>query len=161
MVEFHRNSDWLLRRISAVLLVLVLIMAIYAAITFPEVIPVHFNAKGKPDGWGSPATLLILPLLGFGIYYMFSWIMKRPHLVNYPVQPSPENVHHLFALAKRMLSVLLLSISVLFLFIVGSTYLVVYGYAEGLPSWTLIGILLIILGPVIYFISRMLMIRKK
>jgi uncharacterized membrane protein len=43
-----------------------LVALIFSAIAYPrlpEQIPIHFNAQGIPDGYGSPLTIFLLPAI--------------------------------------------------------------------------------------------------
>jgi len=45
--------------------------------TLPETVPIHFNAKGEADGWGSKTTLIWLPLaMTLGTYLLMVFIPK-------------------------------------------------------------------------------------
>lgn len=62
---------------SILLLLVILPLAYLASVwnTLPETVPIHFNAKGEADGWGSKNTLIYLSLgLGFGIYLLMTVI---------------------------------------------------------------------------------------
>ena len=56
------------------LLLLVALPMIYLASiwgTLPDTVPIHFNAKGEADGWGSKTTLIWLPLaMTLGTYLL-------------------------------------------------------------------------------------------
>nr|WP_272873331.1 DUF1648 domain-containing protein [Alteribacter salitolerans] len=49
----------------------------------PDTIPIHFNLQGESDGWGSPGTLFILPLITAGLWLGMTVLEKYPHTFNY------------------------------------------------------------------------------
>jgi uncharacterized membrane protein len=70
----------------------------------PTQIPTHFNAAGNPDGWGPPATLLMLPVIAAVIYLIITVIAQFPALFNYPVAVTEENRARLEALTLEMIA---------------------------------------------------------
>ena len=56
-------------------------MALYPSL--PETIPIHWNAAGEIDGWGSKTTLFMLNLLPVGILALLALIPK--------IDPKKEN----------------------------------------------------------------------
>lgn len=59
------------------LIVLMFLAAFYLYPTMPERMPVHWNAKGKIDGYGSRnAALFLLPVVNLVIYGLFLLIPK-------------------------------------------------------------------------------------
>jgi uncharacterized membrane protein len=70
----------------------------------PAQIPTHFNAVGNADGWGSPATLLMLPVVAAVIYLTITLISLFPRTFNYPVAVTEENRARLEALTLEMIT---------------------------------------------------------
>lgn len=62
------------------IILIILIPFIYLAFIWnvlPEQVPIHWNANGEIDGWGSKATLLIIPfILPVLIYVILSLVPK-------------------------------------------------------------------------------------
>ncbi len=73
---------------------------------WPETVPVHFNAAGQADGYGHKATLLMLPIIMFGLTTLLQWISNKPHLYNYPTEITPENALKEYTLAAKLILVL-------------------------------------------------------
>lgn len=53
----------MLEILSYVLLLVCFIIAIVGMATLPDEIPTHFTMSGEIDGYGSPGTLLMLPII--------------------------------------------------------------------------------------------------
>ena len=65
----------MLEILSYVLLLVCFIIAIVGMATLPDEIPTHFTMSGEIDGYGSPGTLLILPIIMLICNGMTSLIM--------------------------------------------------------------------------------------
>lgn len=85
------SSDKLLNVISKVLLIFLWIAAIFFYFNLPDIIPTHFNFRGKPDRFGNKLTIFILAILGTIFYFGLSALIRRPHFFNYPVKITKEN----------------------------------------------------------------------
>jgi len=68
----------------------------------PGRIPTHFNLAGKPDGWGTPQMLLVLPIVAAVLYILITWVSRYPSAFNYPVRVTPANRARLEKLALGM-----------------------------------------------------------
>lgn len=44
----------------------------------PDEVPIHFNAAGEIDGWGTKAAVLILPVLGLVVYGLLVFGNRLP-----------------------------------------------------------------------------------
>jgi uncharacterized membrane protein len=83
----------------------------------PDRIPVHFNAAGQPNGWGSPGALLFLPILAAGLYLLLTVIARFPSLFNYPVKVTDANRSRLEPLGQGLLAWIKAEILLLFVWI--------------------------------------------
>jgi uncharacterized membrane protein len=72
----------------------------------PDRIPVHFDSAGNPNGWGSPASLMLplFPAIALGVFVLMSFIARHPELFNYPVQVTDENRGRLQAITLNLLA---------------------------------------------------------
>jgi uncharacterized membrane protein len=57
----------------------------------PDRIATHFDAAGRPNGWGSPAMLLLLPVVAVALYVAMTVVARFPSAFNYPVRVTAEN----------------------------------------------------------------------
>ena len=74
--------------------------------SLPERVPIHFNARGEADGWGSRNFIWFLPSLSLLLWIGLTFLERVPHLFNFPVQITEENAERQYKNA-RMMSVLL------------------------------------------------------
>ena len=74
--------------------------------TLPHEIPIHFNMKGEPDGWGGKwimwIPLLIAPILWIGL----SILEKYPHTYNY-LNLNVDNAERQYKNARFMVNIII------------------------------------------------------
>jgi uncharacterized membrane protein len=71
---------------------------------FGNRVPTHFDAGGRPNGWGSPWILLVLPISALVIYLLMTLVSRYPGAFNYPVRVTPANHARLQSLALEMIA---------------------------------------------------------
>jgi uncharacterized membrane protein len=76
---------------------------LYGPERLPDRIPTHFDLVGRPNGWGSPSALLLLPLVALAIYLGITLTSRFPAVFHYPVRVTPQNRPRLQALSVRMI----------------------------------------------------------
>lgn len=107
-------------------------------------IPVHFDAAGQPDGWGSPASLLAMPILALVLYGLMTVVARYPSAFNFPVRVTPANRSRLEALALQMISWLKAEVLCLFAWVQEATVASARGGEAHLSFWfmpiTLVGV---------------------
>lgn len=83
----------------------------------PARIPTHFDLAGKPNGWGTPAMLWLLPAIATVILGLMTLVARRPSVFNYPVRVTPATRPRLQAIALSMIAWLRCELAGLFLWI--------------------------------------------
>lgn len=71
--------------------------------SLPETIPVHFDIKGQPDGYGSSLTLLGLPIIALILTVGLTILNKYPEIFNYTVKINEENAERQYRAATRLI----------------------------------------------------------
>lgn len=99
----------------------------------PETIPTHFNFKGVADGYGSKATLFILPSIATAIYVLMTCLNQYPHIFNYMVKITIDNAEQQYRSATRLLRWVKLFVIVLFSII--SVMITTSVKNEGMSRW--------------------------
>jgi uncharacterized membrane protein len=84
----------------------------------PETVPIHQNIKGEVDDWGNKATLILLPSLSLIILIAISFLIKKPGMMNYPVEITEKNKKIMYSKMQLFMSLLSLFISSLFLVLI-------------------------------------------
>ncbi|MBZ5855513.1 DUF1648 domain-containing protein [Flavihumibacter profundi] len=121
------NLDNILELTSKVLLVVLWALTLFTYVKLPETIPIHFNASGKADNFGSKATLLLLPFLGTLFYLGLTQLNKYPHIFNYMTKITVDNAQKHYSTATRMLRFLKLAVLIIFSLLILLTYMTTIG----------------------------------
>lgn len=148
------RTDKVLETMSAVLLLGLLIYTMISWTSLPETIPVHFNAKGQPDGWGSRISIFFSPLLALALYILLTLLNRRPEIFNYPVRITPENAAFQYTLATRLIRLLKLSLIILFGAITWSVVYSAKTAASDAVMWVLPFALITTFLPMIYYFVK-------
>jgi uncharacterized membrane protein len=136
--------------LSLVLITFYLAWSNYASL--PDTIPMHFNAQGLPDGWGSRQSIFAFPAFGAFIYLLLTafniWLalVKNPkRYINLPKKRlenlTDAQADKLLIFLNRCLFVMKLLLQGLALYLVYATIEVAYGRATGLgfPFYLILG----------------------
>ena len=148
------GKDIAIEKISMLLLIFIWAFTIFSYIKLPEIVPIHFDASGKPDSYGNKWTLFILPLIASVLYIGMNFLNKYPWVFNYMVPITEVNAESQYSAATRMIRVLKCSMMLIF----GIISLYSYWTADGksdLPGWWFLPLILgIIFIPLIYLILK-------
>ena len=150
------NLDWVLEAVAISFLLILIVLPLIWYNDLPEKIPVHFNGAGEPDGYGSRATLWILPFTGFFMWLLFTVLEAFPQIYNFPVKITPDNVLTQYRMATRLLRILKSVILIIFSFLSFQTIRTATGGAEGLGKAFMPVFLLLTFGVVVIYIVRSL-----
>lgn len=121
---------------------------------FPEQIPAHYNAAGVIDRWGSKGELLTLPVVALALYLLITVIERFPQIWNTGVTVTEENKSQVYAALKSMIATTkLITVTLLcYLCVMEST-------ATPLSSWFLPLFLILVFGPIIFYIVKLVKIK--
>lgn len=125
----------------------------------PSDIPIHFDATGEADSYGSRAMLWLLPAINTLLFVLLTVLSRYPHRLNYPVSLTPSNTQALYRLGSATLQALQLSITVLLSLITWQSARIAMGHTDGLGSWMLPLVLSLIFLPLLVFVYRCYTIR--
>jgi uncharacterized membrane protein len=145
--------------IKIVTLAVLIAMIIYPVLmwnTLPDKLPMHYNAAGEIDRFGSRVELLILPVIGILMYGLLTLVTSFPSTWNIPVTITRENRIRVYQCTKSMLVLMKLEVVVLFAYL---EYHII-GQRE-LPRSFLGIVLIVVFGTIIYFIQRMYKVAKR
>jgi uncharacterized membrane protein len=129
---------------------LYILMIVYTAINYGDLaatIPTHFNASGEADSFGDKIHVWLLPVIGILTFVLLFVLNKHPHIHNYSVNITEDNVVKNYRFSTRIVRFTNLFVAILFACI---QYMMVEhgkGNAIGLGSWftpTIIGISIIL-----------------
>jgi uncharacterized protein DUF1648 len=90
---------------------------IFGSDPLPAQIPVHFDLAGRPDRWGTPQMLWMIPLMTAVIYGLMTLVARYPSAFNFPLRIKPATRPRLEAIALNLLSWLKVEVLGLFFWI--------------------------------------------
>lgn len=90
------------------------VAALYGPDRLPDRVPTHFDAAGHANGWGSPAGMIIMPIVAVGLYLLMTLAGRFPSAFNYPVRVTPLNLPRLQTVALNMIAWIKVEIACLF-----------------------------------------------
>ena len=83
--------DWILEGISLLVIIGTTFYLIAGWNSFPDRIPVHYNAAGEIDRWGGKGELIFLFVMTWILYIGITLIQRFPQIWNTGVQVTQEN----------------------------------------------------------------------
>ena len=147
-------TDKVIEILSWAALVMLWMVPLISYFKLPDIVPIHFSASGKVNGYGHKMSIFILPVLCVFIFTGLTWLNKVPHLFNYPQSITASNAAEQYALATRMMRYLKLSVIIVFLIIEIVICLAALGIIKA-PGIGFLPILIaIIMAPVVYFLIK-------
>jgi uncharacterized membrane protein len=148
------TTDKWLEGMSAVALFLLLCATTYFVITLPETVPMHFDARGVPDRYGSKWWIIVFPVISGFLYVLLTALNKYPHTFNYMVRITQENAFRQYSLAMRFMRLLKLLVILLFALIESTVAYIAFGKADSTGIFVLPAVLVTIVLPVIWYMVK-------
>lgn len=113
------------------------LVALYGPHPLPPRIPVHYDAAGHVNGWGTPAVLWLLPVIVTVVYALMAWVTRYPSVFNYPVRVTPATRPCLESLTCTMIAWLQAELVGLFAWIQWATIASARRGASALSPWAI------------------------
>lgn len=133
--QYLSHIGLVLEGIAIASLIAQAILILAAWNTLPEVIPVHFDWTGNPDGFGNKSDLLLLLGLSIATYVGLTWLGRYPEKFNYPWTITEANADHQYHLAAGFLRVMKTQIVMIFAFLAWRTVAISANEASGLGKF--------------------------
>ncbi|PLX01770.1 MAG: hypothetical protein C0595_13490 [Marinilabiliales bacterium] len=131
----------------------VVIVPMYYLNLLPDKIPLHFNMKGNVDNYGNKYTIFMVSGISVVLAVSLWWIRRFPHLMNFPVQINEANARLQYLLAIRLLNVINILTTSIFLIIILLITNTALGYETNIYNVLLyINIAMMFVSMLIYFI---------
>ena len=142
--------DWILEGISLLVIIGTTFYLIAGWNSFPDRIPVHYNAAGEIDRWGGKGELIFLLVMMWILYIGITLIQRFPQIWNTGVQVTQENRERVYRILMYMLETLKL------LMVAGLSFLTVYGMTgKNLPVWFLFVFMGALFADLIFWMVRL------
>jgi len=110
-------------------------------------VPTHFDFAGRPNAWGSPAMLWLLPVIALAMFALLSVVGRLPmRLINLPVAVTDENLPRIRSLLGDLLAALWAELACTFLLIQWAAIRAARYPQRLLPGWLLpltVGVILL------------------
>jgi uncharacterized membrane protein len=144
--------DILMEWLGWLLLFGIWIMVFFNYKQLPDSIPTNYNGAGVADDFGSKLSIFSLPIVGTILFIGITVLSKYPHIFNYPTKITEENAHRQYTNATKLLKMFKLSLAIIFGLLVFITIQHALGRGQGLGTWFLPLMIVLILLPMIYFL---------
>lgn len=147
--------------IEAIIWALILGFWTYTIVIYcklPESIPSHINEFGEAADYKQKFTLFLLPSISTIIVTVLSIFNQKPHLFNYPIEITDANARNQYYLGVKMIRTLKLCITVEHILISLYSSQQTLGNINGLGKFSVLFtpfLMILILGPIIYYIVQM------
>lgn len=70
----------------------------------PDEVPIHFNLAGEVDNFGSKWFLLLLPMIGLGLFALLEGLERYPEAHNYPKRLTEANAKRFYQASRGLLN---------------------------------------------------------
>ncbi|MEA5139426.1 DUF1648 domain-containing protein [Arcicella rigui] len=127
----------------------------------PDKIPTHFNFAGDADSFGHKGMILLLPLIATLLFIKLNAVTKSPQKFNYPIPITENNAEKVYLYSSRMMRYLKFILVVIFNIIVFKTIEQAQGHSQGLGTWFLPLVLVLVLLPLLYFLVKIVSASNK
>lgn len=119
--------------------------------TLPELVPVHFNIWGVPDGNGSKVVLAVIAFVGLLMYFLLTIPQRNPANSNIPFKVTDSNRAEHLLLVQSLMTVLKFEMGVIFSYLDWMIVEIARGHASGIGPWFGIGLIVMIMGTVSWY----------
>ena len=120
----------------------------------PNEIPIHFGPDGNADDYSQKGMIWSLPIIGIITYIGMYWLNKYPHIFNYPQKITEENAPKQYRIATKLIRTLNAIITCLFAYITYAIIQTALGNQNGLGSYFLPVLMIILFVPIIYYLFK-------
>jgi|WetSurMetagenome_2_1015567.scaffolds.fasta_scaffold432395_1 uncharacterized membrane protein len=147
-------TDWIFEVVGFLFFILLLILPVIYISELPAKIPIEFNGSGNPDGYGNKTFIWIFPAVGGFLYVLLTVLSLFPHLYNFLVKITPDNILVQYKLATKFVRILKTVIVLLLLYVCYQTIRISTGETTGLGRIFLPVFLILIFGVILIYIIR-------
>lgn len=116
----------------------------------PDRIPAHYGASGVVDRWGGKGELLFCPIVSACLYALITLCERHPSIWNTGVTVTDKNRQEVYHILKNLVVTAKLVAVLIFTFLTVNSAM-----AKSLPGWFLPVGMVLMFGPIVYFINRL------
>ncbi|MCM3710685.1 DUF1648 domain-containing protein [Sporosarcina luteola] len=119
----------------------------------PDQVPVHFNAAGEVNRWGSKWELILLPIIAALLAIFMTFLEKHPEWHNY-INLNENNIEFQYKNSILLLNIIKNECVLLFVFVDYNIVQLAFGKAKSLGILFMPIFLVTMFGSMIFFIIR-------
>ena len=120
----------------------------------PDSIPMHYDAMGNVDRWGTKGELIVLPIITVIMCLFISIIERFPQIWNTGVKVTEENSGRVYRILKNMLKITKFLVVADFSFMTVNSLM-----ARDLPVWFSPVFLGLVFGNLIFWIIKLVKVK--
>ena len=120
----------------------------------PDSIPMHYDAMGNVDRWGTKGELIVLPIITVIMCSFMSIIERFPQIWNTGVKVTEENSGRVYRILKNMLKITKFLVVADFSFMTINSLM-----ARDLPVWFSPVFLGLVFGNLIFWIIKLVKVK--
>ena len=109
--------DYILEVIGLIGIICMIVLPIYFFNDLPDKLPKHFNAQGQPDSYSNKGMIWFLPIITLLLYIGLTILNRFPHIFNYPIKVTNENVEKLYRIGTKTVRILKIIVVLSFAYI--------------------------------------------
>jgi len=148
------KADKALEAAGIAMLLLLWAFCFYSYYNTQDIVPVHFGADGKPDGYGDARTVFLMPVVAVLLFIFMSLAARHPENFNYTVTITPQNAERQYSKMLRFMKCIKIGIVMIILLIEFFSFNVAIGKSDRLPQWILFVVFVLIFTPVLYLVIK-------
>lgn len=152
----YTTSKWVhvINGLSVVSILGAIMFVIVVYPSLPDTIPIHFT-QGEADGWGSKATIFLMPGFALLLFIPLYFLSKAPHVFNYPITITEENAPRIYPVAQLFMTIINFECVVIF------TYLSVDVVGHYLGMWLLVMVFALPLLTILVFVLTLIRLSRR
>lgn len=129
----------------------VIIYTVFQWNQLPDQVPIHFNVAGEVDNYGSKWVLLLLPMIGGGLFALLGFLERHPEWHNYPRRLNGTNAPQFYQFSRELLNRVKNLSLLLLAYTQWEIVRVAHGYSNAMNQWVFGG--LIVLMFIVIFVA--------
>jgi uncharacterized membrane protein len=122
--------------------------------SLPNRVPMHYNFFGEVDKWGSKGIIFLHPIIGAVLWIGLTILEKFPHVYNYIVGLTEENLERQYKNGRIMANVIKNEILIYISYCNWEDIKAAYGHDIAFGTWDLLLFLIVLFGSIGFFIVR-------
>ncbi len=148
------NMDIIIEIIGQLLLFSLWLFVLSNYADIPEKIPVHYSGL-KADAYGHKSSIFIILGLVTLLYIGISILERFPHLYNYPVTITKQNIVKMYTLGTRMLRAIKIVTTLILGFGIFNKVSSIYRNIDKITPYFFVFTFVSLIGTTIYFVLKM------